>query len=120
MTFARVLSSKWQVLFDHFCIHQIAVVPVLLLVMGCLFPIIHSHTIAICTAVSEDQRVYIGASTYHTDTVLYGGALLTDSNGVTTQHNFTGWEEGDSASPPLRTISDILIRSNISTEYLLH
>jgi len=68
-------------------------------VLGWLISIVQSHTTEICIAVSEDQTVLIGASTYHTDTVVVGGALLT-INGVTTRYNFTGWESDDNGRPP--------------------
>jgi len=71
----------------------------LLVVVGFLCRISHSHTTEICIAVSEDQSVFIGASTYHTDTTLSGGALLT-INGVNTRYGFTGYQDDSSGRPP--------------------
>ena len=76
----------------------------LLVIVGCFIHIAYSHTTEICLAVNSDQSVLIGASTYHTDQVISGGALLT-INGVTTRYDFTGIDADSNGRPPFRTLS---------------
>ena len=73
----------------------------LLVLFGLFAPIIHCHTISICSAVLPDQSVFIGAATYHTDSTVSGGAQLTVA-GDHTSHDFTGWADDSNGRPPLR------------------
>lgn len=104
------LVFKITCFFTYICAYHpyIMAVTAVLFLVGCLFPTIHSHTTEICIAVSEDQTVMIGASTYHTDTVVIGGALMT-INGVTTRYDFTDWRDDDGGRPPLSPIEHLIV-----------